>query len=322
MPSRAWLLVALLLPYLAGWGLQTLIENPPANARARLGVVGFFGFGLTCAVASQIILADTEIKSTALIGLFALPLTAALIALVIFDVVERRWLLILFLALVAVDTLWIDRTLIEGRPRDEWLQEEPPDLIAHLAQTGGRIYTPDYAISHQDTAYWGIARFDGVDPFQMASFIDITETATGVPREGYSTTVPAVVVLDDDEDTYQYKDSPMDAELLGEWGVEWVITGYEIDIDGLTLVDELDGRYFYQNAFAWGDDLRLTWDGPNVYTISGDPSERQIHADVDGWSSDGDGERYTTPGLLPGAIITGLSVLLALGWLGWSRARV
>ena len=177
--------------------------------------------------------------------------------------------------LVAVDTLWIDRTLIEGRPRDEWLQEEPPDLIAHLAETGARIYTPDYAIPQQDTAYWDIARFDGVDPFQIASFIDISEVATGVPREGYSTTVPAVVVLDEDEATHQYKDAPMDAELLGMWGVEWVVTGYEIDIDGLTLADEIDGRFFYQNAFV--ADFHLEWDGPNSFREAGESDRRALN---------------------------------------------
>jgi hypothetical protein len=330
VPSRAWLLVVALMPYLAGWGLQSLIEKPPSTARARLGIVGFIGFGLTCAIASQFILADTEIEQAALIGMFSLPLTALLIALVIFQKVELRWLLIAFVVLVTLDTLWMDRTLIEGRPRQEWLQQEPPDLIAHLAESGARIYTPDYSIPQQDTAYWGIARFDGVDPFQIAEFIDITEAATGVPRQGYSTTVPAVVVLEADEATHQYQDAPMDAELLGAWGVEWVITGYEIEIDGLSLADEIDGRYFYENAF-FAEDFHLEWHGPNAFSeyenLTGAPSlgypDEHSLSDIESWSiADSAGFfYYATPGLLPGFLLSGLTLVIAMASLVWNRAR-
>jgi hypothetical protein len=263
VPSRAWLLVSLLLPYLAAWGLQSLLTAPATGRTARLSIVGLIGLGLSCGLASQVTLSQSEIKLEALWGIFFLPLAAGLVALAIFRRAQPQTIAIAFCLLVLADSAWINRSLIQGRPKSAWLNPTPPALIADLAQTGGRIYTPDYAIPQQDTATWGIARFDGVDPFQLANFIAITEAATGVPRQGYSTTVPAVVVLPEDASTQPYQQAPMNPQLLGYWGVEWVITRYELNIQGLTLAQQAEGLYFYRNEFGWGDSIRLDWQGPN-----------------------------------------------------------
>ena len=340
VPARSWFIIALLMPYLAGWGLQMLLEKPPDSARARLLSVAIIGMGLTCSFAGMVILRDTEINLTALIGVFALPLTAFLIALVIFKKLDSRFIVSLMIGLVVLDCIWMGRTLIEGRPRDEWLDESPPDLIAYLAETGGRIYTPDYAIPQQDTAYWGIARFDGIEPFQIGTFVEATVPATGIPREGYSTTVPAVIVLDIEESSQAYKNAPMDARLLGQWGVEWVITHYEIDIEGLTFVSEEDGLYFYKNDFGWGDSVRLEWQSPNrvIQTITETADENiKTVVNVSTWRQESDhsrldrdllslpprsGEfRYNPAGIVSGILLTLGSYAAAAGWLAWSHFR-
>lgn len=288
VPSRAWFLMSFLIPYLAAWGLQTLVTTPPDGRWVRLGIVGLIGLGLTCGVSSLVILQETEIKPEALWGIFFLPLTAFLIALVIFGRLPRRYTMPLFCLLILVDGVWIDRSLIEGRSQSEWLNPTPPSLIADLARTGGRIYTPDYAIPQQDTAYWGIARFDGVDPFQMNNFIEAADDAVGVPREGYSTTVPAIVVLPEDENAQTYRDAPMNPKKLGAWGVEWVITRYPITIEGLSLADQLDGLYFYHNEEAWGDTIQLDWDGPNRVQqtiLENDLWQIRTVTKVEGWQT-------------------------------------
>jgi hypothetical protein len=38
VPSRAWFIAALLFPYLAGWGLESLLAEPPRSARLRLAL--------------------------------------------------------------------------------------------------------------------------------------------------------------------------------------------------------------------------------------------------------------------------------------------
>ncbi len=334
VPGRAWLVWALVVPYLAGWGLQHLQQSPPTAPRARLAIVGLIGLGLSSGVSSLVMLRAADIPLTALLGIFLLPLTAALVAWVIFRGDAPRAALWAVLLLVAVDMLWIDRTLLDNRPRDEWLNPTPPALLADLAETGARFYTPDYSIPQQDSAYWGIARFDGVDPFQVGGFVRMAQQATGVPLNGYSTTVPAVVVLEDDDDSQIHRDAPMDAALLGAWGVAWVVTGYPIDIPGLSLAQQAEGLYFYENAFAWGDALRLSWPTPNTLRqdLNNAPGDalRPVTA-APGWDIPAGpgvalqartGEAtYHPAGVWAGMAISGVSLLLCLLALGAAYVR-
>jgi hypothetical protein len=278
VPGRAWFWVAFLLPYLAAWGLQSLLDTPPDSARARLTIVGALGGGLSCSAGAFVLLDGTEVSQTALLGLFFLPLSLALVAWAIFQHPSPKVLSGAFLAVVLLDLLWVDRTLLEGRPMDEWLDPSPPALLAPLANSGARFYTPDYAIGQEDSAYWGIARFDGVDPFQMQAFIEAADPATGVPRQNYSVTVPAVVVLEDDPESQVYRQASLEAYQLGLWGVEWVVVGYELaPTPGLKLIEQREGLYFYQNEFAWGEDFRLRWEaGGRAVTIESSGSGRAM----------------------------------------------
>lgn len=280
VPSRAWFLVALSMPYLAGWGLQSLAENPPRTARARLGIVALVGLGLTCSVSSLVILSEF-VKTSAILGTFFLPLTALGIALLIFNRIPPRILMPLMTVIVIADCLWIGQAVLEGRPQKEWLAEKPPALLENLT---GRIYTPSYAIPQQDTAYWGIQRLDGVDPFQLKKFVENSEIATGVLREGYSTTVPAEVVLEPNEENLDIQNAPMDAEQLGRWGVAYVLTHYPIQIDGLKLAAQEGDIYFYENTFYQPFDLR--WDDRNRVTLSVTNSEVYPVVNAPGWQKE------------------------------------
>jgi len=114
----------------------------------------------------------------------------------------------------------------------------------------------------------------------------------------------------------------MDAELLAAWGAEWVITGYEIDVDGLSLADEIDGLFFYENDF-FTDDFQLNWIGPNSFNdgtdMTGAPSLGRpgefLVSDAANWSiADSAGTfHYLTPGLPPGLLISVLTIFLAIG---------
>ncbi len=324
VPSRAWFLVALSMPYLAGWGLQTLVENPPHTALARLGIVALVGLGLTCSVSSLVILSEF-VKTSAILGTFFLPLTAFFIALLIFNRIPSHILMPLMTIVIIADCLWIGQAVLEGRPQKAWLTENPPALLENLT---GRIYTPSYAIPQQDTAYWGLQRLDGVDPFQLKKFVENSEHATGVPREGYSTTVPAEVVLEPDKANLDIQNAPMDAEQLGQWGVAYVLTNYPIHIDGLKLANRQDDIYFYENTFYRAFDL--SWDGPNRVTLSVENPDIYPVVNASGWQKE-NGEAvkknllslpaenttfvYRPVGISIGLAVSGLTYGVALLWL-------
>ncbi len=332
VPGRAWLLVAFAIPYLAAWGLQSLIETPPQLASARLTIIGVIGLGFTCTFSSLILLQQADIPRTALVGILALPLTGITIAWIIFSgTAPRALLFVMFLVLVG-DVLWINRTLIENRPASEWLTPQPPAPLANLAHTGRRFYTPDYSIPQQDSAYWGIARFDGVDPFQMEPFIRLAQRATGVEYAGYSTTVPAVVVLAEDNASLIHQNAPMDARLLAMWGVDWVVTGYRINIPGLVLAEQQDGIFYYQNVLA-PDGLELDWHDTNTLEIIGQTQQARFYAAVavPGWqpspaddiglSAEEERYRYDPTGVRLGVFVSAMTLLFALGGVAWGWYR-
>lgn len=326
VPSRAWFLVALAMPYLAGWGMQFLVKNPPQSPRVRLGIVAVIGLGLTCSFASLVMMSEF-VKVSAILGTFALPATAIVIALLIFDRVSPNVLVLLMMVVAAADCLWIGQAVLEGRPRKEWLSEEPPVLLENLT---GRIYTPSYAIPQQDTAYWQIQRFDGVDPFQLRNFVENSDSATGVLRKGYSTTIPAEVVLEPAEDNIAVQNAPMDAKLLAQWGVQWVITNYPVTISGLEFAAQDRGMYFYKNTFDWG--ITMKWDGPNRVMISVENPEANPFTitNAAGWQRE-NGEKidqnslslpaenavfvYRPRGVYVGLIVSAVSYGLTLLWL-------
>ena len=300
VPPRAWLLAALILPYLAAWGAQLLVTQPPDRRAARLIVVGALGGGLACGLFSTLAL-SADLGWEAALGTFALPLTALIMLLALqrgaafprsvgaygdtplrraAPLPERRdergWpgsraLLAAFALIVLADLLWIGGSLVEGRSEREWLDPYRP-LAEHLQEAGAvRVYSPTYSLPQQAAAYWGIARFDGVDPFQTRAYVEAAEAATGVRAEGYSVTIPAFVADSEEQTELETLattncDAPLRADLLGAWLVTHVVAACPLETEGLALEARIGEVYVYRNRYA--PDARLIWDGPNRVTVT------------------------------------------------------
>jgi hypothetical protein len=302
VPPRIWLVAALILPYLAGWGAQLLTEHPTERRIARLGVVGLFSGGMACGLFSTAML-STTLEWTATIGLFALPATALIMALAIFGKLRPRVLLVGFTLVVAADGLWIDRTLVEGHSQREWL-DPYQELAEFLIQDGAtRVYSPSYSLPQQAGAYWRIPQFDGVDPFQFERYVKPAETATGVAANGYSITLPAFQSDDTDAKltaeellATANQNAPINPVLLGEWNVSHVVSAFEIQATGLELATKIGEVYVYRNTFAPQVDVR--WQGPNRVTIrAAEASSNPLYAVANGRWKNVD---RTLPGL-PGS---------------------
>lgn len=304
VPPRVWLVAALILPYLAGWGAQLLTESPPDRKIARLSVVALLGGGMVCGMASMITL-SSALELTALIGIFAMPFTALIMLLVILRRLPMRPLLLGFVLVVIIDVLWIDRTLIEGRHQDEWLDPHR-ELAEYLRRDGAvRVYSPSYSLPQHAAVYWEIAQFDGVDPFQLAAYVEAAEMATGVRASGYSVTIPAYEADPDEGFESQTeilastnRNASIQPRLLGQWLVTHVISAFEIEAEGLELATQIGDVYVYQNAFA--PDVALDWDGPNHVTVGAvEPIAGPLYAVANGrWRDHSAGD---PPGL-PGAV--------------------
>lgn len=264
VPSRVWLVAALILPYLAGWGAQLAVERITAGRRSRLALAALIGSGLACAATTAIALVPPLDMGTAL-GVLALPATAAALALALSRRIAPAQGLALLTAIVVADLLWIDRSLVEWRGADQWL--EPHRALAEFLRDDGavRVYSPSYGLPQQAAAYWDIAQFGGVDPFQRAAFVAAAAEATGVRAEGYSVTVPPLDVEGDAQIREANRDAVPDAEQLGAWLVTHVVADYPLEVEGLTLAGRVGAQYVYRNEAAPA--VALDWDGPNRVTV-------------------------------------------------------
>ncbi len=269
VPPRVWLIAALILPYLAGWGAQLVTEHPTNQRGVRLGVVALFGGGMVCGLFSTATL-STMLEWTATVGIFALPATALIMALAVFGRLRPRLLLAGFTVIVAADGLWIDRTLVEGRDETVWL-DPYRELAEFLIQDGAtRVYSPSYSLPQQAGAYWRIPQFDGVDPFQLARYAKSAELATGVAAHGYSITLPAYQADGTDLTAEELlatanREAPINPALLAEWDVSHVVSAFEIKAAGLELAAQIGDVYVYRNVFA--PPVEVRWQGPNRVTI-------------------------------------------------------
>ncbi|MBP8974436.1 MAG: hypothetical protein KBH93_11220 [Anaerolineae bacterium] len=307
VPPRIWFLAALILPYLAAWGAQLLVTQPPDRRAARLIVVGVLGGGLACGLFSTLALSADLGRESAL-GAFALPLTALIMLLALARSLSPRALLAAFALVVLADLLWIDRSLVEGRSEREWLDSYRP-LAEHLQEAGAiRVYSPTYSLPQQAAAYWGIAQFDGVDPFQTRAYVEAAEAATGVRADGYSVTIPAFVAEGEEQTEPETLatvncDAPLRADLLGAWLVTHVVSACPLSADGLILEARIGEVYVYRNTYA--PQATLAWDGPNRVTVTlGAPYAGPLYAVANGRWRDAPDDAPGLPGPLDGTTST------------------
>jgi hypothetical protein len=76
---------------------------------------------------------------------------------------------------------------------------------------------------------------DGVDPLQLSAFAGFMDQATGVPRAGYSVTIPPLEGEDVASVNAAY--TP-DIQRLGQLDVRYIISAFPLAIDAPVVYDE------------------------------------------------------------------------------------
>ena len=164
----------------------------------------------------------------------------------------------------------MDRSLVTFKPANTVLNEG--SIAAQwLANQPGpfRVYSPSYSIPQQTAAQYGLQLADGVDPLQLESYSAFMEKATGVPREGYSVTLPPFA--NGNPKTANVGDLP-NTGLLGLLNVRYLVAGYDLPVDGLVLRSEFYGTRLYENLRA----LPRAW----VQPFESLPGEHAIPAKI------------------------------------------
>ncbi|MEP7286649.1 MAG: hypothetical protein ABI947_12880 [Chloroflexota bacterium] len=329
VPPRVWIVGVVALIVLAGYGLSALADRSLVRSFQRR-TLQLIGFGLAIAGVGMGVAAA---KFPALGVSIALGFVAAGVLLFVSRRLSTQTLFVLAGIVIILDLAWMDVSLVQGRPQNVWLDQYAP--LAQAMHEAGvtRLYSPDYSFPQQAAAYWQIPQFGGIDPFQLRAYVTAFEAATGTYASGYSVTLPAF----EGNLATTNQHANIDANLLARWNVSHVLAGFVLDIPGLKLISRPDNLYLYANERYPSGTTKITWDSPNRFTVnnSGDQTIN-VAAWVPGWnvaapednteiSVSPYGQVSATysdpPGMVVGAAMSGVSLLIVMGLLASGIVR-
>jgi hypothetical protein len=110
-----------------------------------------------------------------------------------------------------------------------------------------RIYSPSYSLAQHTAAWYGLELADGVDPLQLAAYVRFMEAATGVPSRGYSVTLPPFANAHTATDNRDFSPDPQKLALLN---VNYVLSEFPLEEDGLVLMAQFSQTHVYRNQLA------------------------------------------------------------------------
>jgi hypothetical protein len=144
--------------------------------------------------------------------------------------------------------LWVvDATLIKGIPPEKVFTEN--GLGAFLAQKKElevfRVYSPSYSLPRYIAAKYGLETADGVDPLYLENYDRFMEVASGIRRQHYGVTVPAME--GGATPAKVNREAVPDPALLGLLNVLYVAAEFPIDAPGLYEVARFGDTYLYKN---------------------------------------------------------------------------
>ncbi len=303
VPARALFITGLAIAALAGYGLEALIgQLRGLNRRvAKLVLAGLVSFALV--LAAGVRFTTLNISLSFLWGAGITLLSVLWIMWCINGVAKRFenfWFVGLF-AIAIIDWTAVDRSYILFRPFGD-VQTENAASAEWLASKPGlfRVYSPSYSIPQATAAHAGLQLADGVDPLQLENYVRFMEQATGVPRIGYSVTMPPFA---DGGPISANSGYVPDASMLGMLNVRYVASAFDLTVDGLEFKTEIAGTRLYENMRV----LPRAW----IQPANALPGEQASPATVDDWRPN----RITAETQGPGLFV--LSEVYYPGWIAY-----
>ncbi len=247
VPSRALFLTGLSLAALAGYGVETIVRRSEKNQIKRINILLYIVLIFSVLLTIGLYLLEGDLPGGILWGTAALILGVFwIIAGVNGKLPLKIWLPGIFLVAV-LDLAVIDVNSFQVKSAENVFTEREAVAQYISAQPGEfRTYSPSYSIPQQTAVRYGIQMADGVDPMQISKYTEFMDEASGVPREGYSVTVPPFANGDPGKDNIGY--SP-NAEKLGLLNVGYLVADYEISADGLIHEKQIGEVHIYKNEY-------------------------------------------------------------------------
>ncbi len=154
---------------------------------------------------------------------------------------------VILLALLALETAWIDSSLVV--PRDQAAALEPGRRVARALgdrPAESRVFSPSYAVPQEAAVEMGIDLADGVHPLQLEVYVAYMGRAAGFDHAGYSVTLPPFP----SGDPKVAWGAELDLEALGRLAISRVVSDYPLEATTLQLEEMSDGVWIYSNPSA------------------------------------------------------------------------
>ena len=307
VPSRALFLAGLSLAALSGYGLEKILQITIKQSREKLNLILIALIAFSLLLAAGIYMVEGNLPFGIMWGAFMLAMGVLWIELKFKTRLRFEiWIVGLFL-IGLVDLGVVNMNSFQGRSAEDVFTEREAIAQYISAQPGDfRTYSPSYSIPQQTAVRYGLELTDGVDPLQMEAYANFMESATGVPRTGYSVTIPPFENGDPKMDNAGY--SP-DAEKLGLLNVGYVVSDYELNnVAGLTLERQFNEAFVYKNSYkmprAWVEmkdgsmdstvkPVEILYRTPNRMSISAEGPGSLVVSEINypGWEVWVDGEK-------------------------------
>ncbi|MGH2621848.1 MAG: hypothetical protein ACRDHG_14945 [Anaerolineales bacterium] len=244
VPPRSLFLCAFALAVLAGHGLQRL-RSGVLPAKRLLGLGSAIAFATLLAgwnaasrapAGGELVIWLPHLISVGLIGI---GLAWARVSRQGSGRAWAGWVVLLLLDLGLVNFV-----TLELRP-GAGLVDPRAQAMANLVEGSPppRIFSPSYSLPQPSSVLLGVETADGVNPLQLASYNQFMSEAVGIPREGYSVTLPPFP--EGGPQVNQVVE--LDAELLGLLSISEVLAAYPLQPGGFEPAGMLEGHYRYTN---------------------------------------------------------------------------
>jgi hypothetical protein len=255
VPPRVLFLTGFCFAVAASYALQSLHWRIEGREWATKDLSGLVLFGVTVFVvlfglAVWLVVEDYQARLQFAWGALFLGLATVFIFLARARRISTGLLTVVIILISMIDLNGVNLLSLEFRPVEA--VEAPGQTLAsylsgRMEHEIFRIYSPSYSIPQQVAVGYRLELADGVDPLQLAAYVGFMEEATGVPKTGYSVTLPPFATGSPETDNRGYSPNP---EMLGLLNVQYVVTEYPLRDSRMFLLARFGQARIYQNPFA------------------------------------------------------------------------
>ncbi len=246
VPPRGIFLGELMALLSAGLTLEWLVESAKSGRAKQIlpvvvivgGFIGFLGVGVIVVNKGL----SHEMLQMLLVVLFVVT------ALIIILFTNRKLFGVVFLGVVLIIDLFIvDISQFSSTPSGQLIKSEAFKIISK-DRILYRAYSSSYAIPQEIAMESGIALAQGVNPMQVADYVEFMVDASGIPNKVYGVVVPP---LQTQPLGNQAPNDGPDRNRLGLLNVKYIVEDHPIAaLEGNKPISNTNGIYIYQNELV------------------------------------------------------------------------